>query len=90
MGCGSSRGRGDQFSHFLINHSDTDTPVDIASFQFENLDDAWKVLAGVTADLTPEKQEEAKRAMQDAMWPEPASAREFHNATHYIIAVKPR
>jgi hypothetical protein len=49
-GCGTSRGGGIDFSYFLIDHSDTRTPIEIVSFQFGHLDtvmvDASMCVAG--------------------------------------------
>ena len=55
-------------------------------FDFASFELAWEVLAGVTtAKLAPEKREEAKVAVQAAMWPKGQSARHFRNVTQYLV-----
>jgi SAM-dependent methyltransferase len=55
-------------------------------FDFDSFELAWEVLAGVTtANLAPEKREEAKAAVQAAMWPKGQGARHFRNVTQYLI-----
>jgi SAM-dependent methyltransferase len=55
-------------------------------YDFEHFAAAWDVLAGVTAaQLTPERQEEAKAAVLAAMWPHGDGPRRFHNVTQFII-----
>lgn len=55
------------------------------TFSFGSFDHAWEVLAGVTtAQLPPERQEEARRAVQALMWNDLTTARTFRNATHLI------
>jgi enediyne biosynthesis protein CalE5 len=58
-------------------------------FEFASFDAAWDVLAGVTtADLRPERQEEAKAAVRAVMWPEPHEPRRFRNATQFITGTR--
>lgn len=58
-------------------------------FEFSTFDLAWDVLAGVTtAGLAPERIAEAKRAVQDAMWPAGKGARRFRNATHFLVGTR--
>lgn len=55
-------------------------------FTFDDFDHAWDVLAGVTtANLEPAHRDEAKQAVRDAMWPDPASPRTFVNHTHFLV-----
>ena len=58
-------------------------------FAFETFDQAWEVLAGVTtASLKPERVEEAKLAVQEAMWPNGEGPRTFRNLTQFIVGNK--
>ncbi len=62
----------------------------VTGFQFVNFEEAWDALAGVTtAQLEHFVREQAKTAVRSAMWPDAQSPKEFHNATHYIVASKP-
>jgi SAM-dependent methyltransferase len=55
-------------------------------FDFPSFDLAWEVLAGVTtAQLAPDKQQEAKAAVQAAMWPGGRGSRHFRNVTQFIV-----
>jgi SAM-dependent methyltransferase len=55
-------------------------------FGFDNFGAAWDVMAGVTAaQLAPERQQEARRAILAAMWPQEDGARHFRNVTQFII-----
>ena len=55
-------------------------------FDFDDFESAWEVLAGVTtADLAPERREEAKMAVRALMWPRAGSPRHFRNMTQFII-----
>jgi ubiquinone/menaquinone biosynthesis C-methylase UbiE len=55
-------------------------------FDFEDFDSAWEVLAGVTtAQLAPERRQEAKNAVRARMWPHSSSPRHFRNMTQFII-----
>jgi len=63
---------------------------EVTGFNFANFDAAWDALAGVTtAALEPAVRQQARRAVQARMWPDPAAAREFRNTTQYIVAAKP-
>ncbi len=47
---------------------------------------AWEVLAGVTAaQLPPERQQEAKEAVQRAVYPQGDGPRHFRNTTQFIV-----
>lgn len=60
--------------------------TDVLGFDFDDFDSAWHALAGVTAaQLPPERQEEAKAAVREAMWPDPAAASSFRNTVQYIV-----
>lgn len=62
---------------------------DIIEFGFDDFEQAWEVLAGVTtANLDAERRAEAKRAVQQAMWPDPAVARVFTNRTQFIMGTR--
>jgi SAM-dependent methyltransferase len=51
-----------------------------------DLDTAWNVFAGVTAAaMTPERQAEARQAIQDAMWPEPEKPLHFTNRALFLV-----
>ena len=55
-------------------------------FDFDDFASAWDVMAGVTtAGLTPERQEDAKRAVRAAMYPAGDGPRHFQNVTQFII-----
>ena len=55
-------------------------------FDFDDFESAWEVLAGVTtAQLAPERREEAKVAIRALMWPQAGSPRHFSNMTQFII-----
>jgi SAM-dependent methyltransferase len=54
-------------------------------FAFNDFSSAWDVLAGVTtAQLPPERQEEAKAAVRAKMWPNSDGPRRFSNLTQFI------
>ena len=55
-------------------------------FDFQSFELAWEVLAGVTtAQLPPEKQRDAKEAVQAAMWPGGRGPRHFRNVTQFLV-----
>ena len=55
-------------------------------FDFDDFESAWEVLAGVTtAQLSPERREEAKTAVRSVMWPQAGNPRHFRNMTQFII-----
>lgn len=55
-------------------------------FDFQSFELAWEVLAGVTtAQLLPEKQREAREAVQAAMWPGGRGPRHFRNVTQFLV-----
>jgi SAM-dependent methyltransferase len=60
-----------------------------SGFTFDNFSSAWDVLAGVTtAQLPPERQEEAKAAVRAKMWPRGDGRRHFNNLAHFIIGAR--
>lgn len=62
------------------------TERETLGFDFGDFATAWDVMAGVTAaHLAPERQEEAKRAVRAAMWPNGDGPRHFRNVTQFII-----
>ena len=68
---------------------DTDVETEELGFDFDDFDSAWEVLAGVTtASLEPDRQQEAKRAVQEAMWPNGEGPRHFRNVTQFIVGNK--
>lgn len=55
-------------------------------FDFHDFELAWEVLAGVTtAQLPPERRQEAKEAVQAVMWPNGRGARHFRNVTQFLV-----
>lgn len=57
-------------------------------FDFDDFESAWEVLAGVTtAQLAPEIQDEAKKAVHDLMWKGTDGPRHFRNTTLFIIGL---
>ncbi len=63
-------------------HVETET----LGFEFSDFASAWDTLAGVTtADLSPERQQEAKAAVLMAMYPHGDGPRRFRNLTQFVI-----
>ena len=55
-------------------------------FDFPDFELAWEVLAGVTtAQLAPERRQEAKEAVQAVMWPHGQGPRHFRNVTQFLV-----
>jgi SAM-dependent methyltransferase len=55
-------------------------------FDFDDFGSAWTVLAGVTtAELEPERQQEAKEAVMATMWVDQSKPRHFRNLTQFIV-----
>lgn len=70
---------------------DAGVETDTLGFDFPDFASAWDVLASVTtAQLPPERQQEAKAAVQQAMWPEGDGPRHFRNATQFIVGQRRR
>jgi SAM-dependent methyltransferase len=60
--------------------------TETTEFTFDDFGSAWEALAGVTtAQLSAERQEEAKSAVRARMWPQGDGPRRFHNVTRFII-----
>ena len=60
--------------------------TEVLGFDFNDFDSAWDALAGVTTvQLPPERQEQAKAAVREVMWPDPAAARSFRHTVQYIV-----
>ncbi len=65
---------------------DASVETESLGFDFDDFSSAWEVLAGVTtAALDPERREEAKAAVQAAMWPDGDGPRHFRNVTQFIV-----
>ena len=59
------------------------------SFVFDDFSSAWDVLAGVTtAQLSSDRQEEAKAAVREQLWPTGDGPRPFDNLTQFIIGTR--
>jgi SAM-dependent methyltransferase len=59
-------------------------------FRFDNFEMAWEVLAGVTtAQLAPERRQEAMEAVQATMWPHGSGPRHFRNITQFLVGRAP-
>jgi SAM-dependent methyltransferase len=55
-------------------------------FDFHDFELAWEVLAGVTtAQLPAERRQEAREAVQAAMWPHGRGPRHFRNVTQFLV-----
>lgn len=60
--------------------------TEVTEFTFDDFASAWEALAGVTtAQLSAERQDEAKNAVGARMWPQGDGPRRFRNATRFII-----
>jgi SAM-dependent methyltransferase len=63
-------------------HVETET----LGFDFDDFRSAWTVLAGVTtAQLPPDRQQEAQAAVRAAMWPQGDGPRHFRNRTQFLV-----
>lgn len=70
---------------------DADVVTETTTFEFDDFEHAWDVLAGVTtANLDAARREEAKQAVHHAMWPDPASPRRFENRTRFLVGQRTR
>ncbi len=68
---------------------DASIETESLGFDFDDFKSAWDVLAGVTtAALDPERRNEAKAAVQEAMWPGGRGPRHFRNLTQFIVGRK--
>jgi SAM-dependent methyltransferase len=60
--------------------------METLGFDVDDFRSAWTVLAGVTtAQLRPERQQEAQAAVRAAMWPQGDGPRHFRNRTQFIV-----
>lgn len=65
--------------------------AEVLDFDFDDFESAWNVLAGVTtAQLAPERREEAKAAVRSLMWPHGDGRRRFRNSTQFIVGTRQR
>jgi SAM-dependent methyltransferase len=72
-----------QLAHAGIN---AHVEAEELGFDFEKFELAWEVLAGVTtAELAPERRQEAKEAVQAMMWPHGSGSRHFRNITQFLV-----
>jgi SAM-dependent methyltransferase len=61
----------------------------MTGFVFDRFEDSWGPLAGVTAaQMDPARQDEAKIAVREAMWPEDGGPRYFANLTQLVTGEK--
>ena len=73
------------------NGIDVRVETEELGFDFPDFDLAWEVLAGVTAaQLAPERRQEAREAVQAAMWPHGQGPRHFRNATQFLVGQRTR
>lgn len=60
--------------------------TEVLGFDFDDFPSAWEALAKVTtAQLPPDRQQEAKAAVMAAMWPKGDSPRHFRNVTQFLV-----
>lgn len=65
---------------------EADVQKEVLGFDFDDFESAWNVLASVTtAQLAPERQEEARSAVRNLMWPHGDGPRHFRNTTLFIV-----
>lgn len=65
---------------------DTHVETETLGFDFEDFASAWDLLVKVTtAQLAPERQQEAKAAVLATMWPQGDGPRHFRNVTQFIV-----
>lgn len=63
--------------------------TETVEFEFATFEQAWDVLAAVTtAGLDDEGRTRAVQAVQELMWPDPASPRLFRNRTQFIVGTR--
>lgn len=67
---------------------DARVEAETTEFEFPTFEQAWDVLAGVTtAQLSPERREEAQAAVRARMWPH-EGPRTFTNKTQFIVGTR--
>jgi TRAP-type C4-dicarboxylate transport system substrate-binding protein len=65
---------------------DAHVEAELLGFDFDDFESAWAILAGVTtAELAPERRNEAKAAVRVLMWPDGDGPRHFSNMTQFIV-----
>jgi SAM-dependent methyltransferase len=65
---------------------DTRVETETFTFDFDTFDRAWEVLAGVTtAQLAPERREEAKRSVLKLTWTDPLGPGTFRNTAQFLV-----
>ncbi len=65
---------------------DAQVETETFNFDFATFDEAWEVLASVTtAQLAPERRDEARRSVREQMWTDPQSPRTFHNTAQFLV-----
>jgi SAM-dependent methyltransferase len=65
---------------------DVRVETETLGFDFDNFTSAWRVLAGVTtAQLPPQRQQEAQAAVRVAMWLHGDGPRHFRNVAQFIV-----
>lgn len=68
---------------------DASAEAEVLGFEFDDFGSAWNVLAGVTtAQLPPDRREEAKAAVRRLMWPHGDGPRHFRNTTQFIVGTR--
>ena len=73
----------------MDNGIDTEVETEELAFDFDSFDAVWEALAGVmTASFTPERRDEAKRAVQNEIWPNHEGTIHFENKVHFIVGNK--
>jgi SAM-dependent methyltransferase len=65
---------------------DAKVETGIFTFDFDSFDSAWEVLASVTtAQLAPERREQAKQSVRELMWTDPLAPRTFQNRAQFLV-----
>lgn len=85
-----SMANGDEFVDALKDAGvESSLETETLGFVFDTFEDAWEVLVGVTtAGMTSQKQEEAKAAVRQAMWPKDGGPQHFSNLTQFLVGEK--
>jgi SAM-dependent methyltransferase len=65
---------------------EAEVTTETTTFTFDTFEHAWEVLAGVTtANLDAVRRDEARLAVQVAMWANPKAPHRFENATQFLV-----
>lgn len=65
---------------------DSQLETESLGFDFPDFSSAWDALASVTtAQLSPDRREEAKSAVMELMWPDGDGPRHFRNVAQFIV-----